>query len=152
MLRPYTPNRKELRSADPRSVRGGAPSFSITETPAADNNLASKTPKSDSSRMFPEVGAEHMNSSRRSCVTCFFSAVPHPFFLISVTAYQKNRLTILAKARRALRRTIRCGGVSRSGVNPHNNHKKLTKPTQTRMHQSHPNIKTTQKKQTKMAT
>lgn len=117
MLRPYTPNRKELRSADPRSVRGGAPSFSITETPAADNNLASKTPKSDSSRMFPEVGAEHMNSSRRSCVTCFFSAVPHPFFLISVTAYQKNRLTILAKARRALRRTIRCGGVSRSGYN-----------------------------------
>lgn len=90
MLRPYYPQQTNFCITDELSVRGGAPSFSITETPAADNNLASKTPKSDSSRMFPEVGAEHMNSSRRSCVTCFFSAVPHPFFLISVTAYQKT--------------------------------------------------------------
>ena len=46
MLRPYTPNRKESRSADPRSVRGGAPSFAVTRTLAVDNNPALKAPKS----------------------------------------------------------------------------------------------------------
>lgn len=80
MLRPYYPQQTIFCITDELSVRGGVPSFSITETSAADNNLASKTPKSHCSRMFPEVGAEHMNSSRRSCVTYFFSAVPHPFF------------------------------------------------------------------------
>lgn len=80
MLRPYTPNRKESRSADPRSVRGGAPSFAVTRTLAVDNNPALKAPKSGNGGPFSELGAGHWNSSCRSCVTCFFSAVPHPFF------------------------------------------------------------------------
>ena len=80
MLRPYIPDTNTIYSADPRSVRVCAPSFARTGTPAVDNNPASKAPESGNGGLFPEVGAEHLNSSRRSCVTCFFSAVPHPFF------------------------------------------------------------------------
>lgn len=71
MLRPYTPNRKESRSADPRSVRGGAPSFAVTRTLAVDNNPALKAPKSGNGGPFSELGAGHWNSSCRSCVTIF---------------------------------------------------------------------------------
>lgn len=80
MLRPYIPDTNTFYSADPRSVRVCAPSFARTGTPAVDNNPASKALESGNGGLFPEVGAEHLNSSRRSCVTCFFSAVPHPFF------------------------------------------------------------------------
>ena len=80
MLRPYTPDTNTIYSADPRSVRVCAPSFARTGTPAVDNNPASKAPESGNGGPFPEVGAEHLNSSRRSCVTYFFSAVLHPFF------------------------------------------------------------------------
>ena len=71
MLRPYTPDTNTIYSADPRSVRVCAPSFARTGTLAVDNNPASKGPKSGGGGLFPEVGAEHLNSSRRSCVTCF---------------------------------------------------------------------------------
>ena len=70
MLRPYTPNRKESRSADPRSVRGGAPSFAVTRTLAVDNNPALKAPKSG--------GILHVEVA-----SLFFSStVPHPFFIM----------------------------------------------------------------------
>ena len=62
MLRPYTPNRKESRSADPRSVRGGAPSFAVTRTLAVDNNPALKAPKSGNGGPFSELGAETVKS------------------------------------------------------------------------------------------
>lgn len=80
MLRPYTPNRKESRSADPRSVRGGAPSFAVTRTLAVDNNPALKAPKSGNGGPFSELGAGHWNSSCRSCVTIFFIDSPAPVF------------------------------------------------------------------------
>ena len=52
----------------------------ITGTPAVDNEPASRAPKSGNGGLFSEVGAERLNSSRRSCVIYSFSAVPHPFF------------------------------------------------------------------------
>ena len=80
MLRPYIPDTNTFYFADPRSVRVCVSSSAVTRTPAVDNNPASKAPKSGNGRLFSELGAEHLNSSRRSCVTYFFSAVPHPFF------------------------------------------------------------------------
>ena len=75
MLRPYTPNRKESRSADPRSVRGGAPSFAVTRTLAVDNNPALKAPKSGNGGPFSELHVE--------VASLFFSStVPHPFFIM----------------------------------------------------------------------
>ncbi len=80
MLRPYIPQQTKFCIIDGKSVRVCAPSFARTGTPAVDNNPASKAPESGNGGPFPEVGAEHLNSSRRSRVTCFSSAVPHPFF------------------------------------------------------------------------
>ena len=90
MLRPYTPNRKESRSADPRSVRGGAPSFAVTRTLAVDNNPALKAPKSGNGGPFSELGAGHWNSSCRSCVTIFFIASPAPVFHHAGTAKKES--------------------------------------------------------------
>lgn len=90
MLRPYTPNRKESRSADPRSVRGGAPSFAVTRTLAVDNNPALKAPKSGNGGPFSELGAGHWNSSCRSCVTIFFIDSPAPVFHHAGTAKKES--------------------------------------------------------------
>lgn len=90
MLRPYTPNRKESRSADPRSVRGGVSSFAVMRTPAADNNPASKAPKSGSGGRFSELGAGHWDSSCRSCVTIFFIDSPAPVFHHAGTAKRES--------------------------------------------------------------
>lgn len=97
MLRPYIPDTNTFYSADPRSVRVCAPPFARTGTPAVDNNPASKAPESGNGGPFPEVGAEHLNSSRRSCVTCFSRRFRTRFFI----RISKDRLTISAKARRA---------------------------------------------------
>ena len=80
MLRPYTPNRKESRSADPRSVRGGAPSFAVTRTLAVDNNPALKAPKSGNGgpNWVRDIGILHVEVA-----SLFFSStVPHPFFIM----------------------------------------------------------------------
>lgn len=82
MLRPYTPNRKESRSADPRSVRGGAPSFAVTRTLAVDNNPALKAPKSGNGGPFSELGAG-IGILHVEVASLFFSStVPHPFFIM----------------------------------------------------------------------
>lgn len=71
MLRPYIPLQTKFCIIDGKSVRVYTPPFSATGTPAVDNNPASKAPESGNGGLFSEVGAEHLNSSRRSCVTCF---------------------------------------------------------------------------------
>ena len=69
-------------------------------------------PRFDCGGSFPvavfDLGAEQLNSSRRTLRHCFFSTVPHPFFDL--------RPTISAAANGTLRRTIRCGGVSRKAL------------------------------------
>lgn len=52
----------------------------ITGTPAVDNESASRAPKSGNGGSFSEVGAEQMNSSRRSCVNYIFSGGSAPVF------------------------------------------------------------------------
>ena len=90
MLRPYTPNRKESRTADPRYVRGGATSFAVTRPLAVANKPAYKAPKSGNGGPISELGAGHWNSSCRSCVTIFFIDSPAPVFHHAGTAIKES--------------------------------------------------------------
>ena len=94
MLRPYIPDTNTFYSADPRSVRVCAPSFARTGTPAVDNNPASKAPESGNGGPFPEVGAEHLNSSRRSCVTCISLGGSAPVFKVRNFNYIIAKITV----------------------------------------------------------
>lgn len=114
MLRPYIPLQTKFCIIDGKSVRVYTPPFSATGTPAVDNNPASKAPESGNGGLFSEVGAEHLNSSRRSCVTCFsrrfrtrFFTLPSvggPFFLCEILRNPTN-----SQVRpRMLRPVLRC--------------------------------------------
>ena len=101
MLRPYIPQQTKFCIIGGKSVRVCAPPFARTGTPAVGGRDTRPVPRFDCGGSFLvavfDLGAEHLNSSRRSCVTCFSRRFRTRFFI----RISKDRLTISAKARRA---------------------------------------------------